>query len=55
MMNIALQIMAIITLSIMSIICIWGFVLFYKFTNDTKKQNMMLFSILERLGSNKDQ
>lgn len=50
MMGAALEVMSIIALSIFTVILIWGFILFYKHTENVRKQNMLLFSILEKLG-----
>lgn len=52
-MSIALEIMSIIALSIFIVLLIWGFILFFRYTEDMRKQNMMLFSILEKLGNAK--
>lgn len=52
-MDFALKLMALIALSVFLIICIWGFVLYNRYIEDVRKQNIMLFSILEKLGFDK--
>lgn len=48
-MDIALKIAGLTAIVILIIIAVWGFVLFYNLVVDTKKQNMMLYSIIEKL------
>jgi hypothetical protein len=48
-MDIALKITGLIALIVVIVILVWGFILFYNFVMDTKKQNMMLYSIIEKL------
>lgn len=50
-MDIALKIAGLAAIFVLIIIAVWGFVLFYNLVVDTKKQNMMLYSIIEKLSN----
>lgn len=50
-MDIALKVTGLIAIFVLIIIAVWGFVLFYNLVVDTKKQNIMLYSIIEKLST----
>lgn len=53
-MDIALKIAGLAAIFILIITSVWGFVLFYNLVVDTKKQNMILYSIIEKLSTRLD-
>lgn len=54
-MDTALKLIALIALCIFMVVSIWGFVLFNRLAMDIRQQNMVLYSIIEKLTNKIDE
>jgi amino acid permease len=52
-MDLCLKIAGLAAILVFVVLSIWGFALFCRLNDDIRKQNMILFSILEKLTNNK--